>query len=54
VLDEQGFQEMGKLLVDLVAKAERVQSQSAARIKQGDGGEIPTTLALMHFESPPR
>jgi DNA-binding transcriptional ArsR family regulator len=54
VLDEEGFEEMTKLLADALSEAERIESRSAGRIKRGDGGEIPTTLALMHFESPPR
>jgi DNA-binding transcriptional ArsR family regulator len=54
VLDDKGFEEMAKLLADAVSEAERIESRSAARIKKGDGDEVHTTLALMHFESPPR
>jgi DNA-binding transcriptional ArsR family regulator len=53
VLDEEGWGEMVKLLLQVVEDVERIESRSAARMKKGDGSGIPTTLALMHFESPP-
>src|SRR3954453_986101 len=55
VLDEEGWDEMTKLLNGLLSEVEKIEAGSRARLrKDGDGAGIPTTLALMHFESPPR
>ncbi len=55
VLDEQGWEEMAELLNGVLAQAEKIESGSAARLKKADNGTgIPTTFALMSFESPPQ
>jgi DNA-binding transcriptional ArsR family regulator len=55
VLDEEGWEEMAKLLNSVLAETEKIEAASKARLKKSDdGGAIPTTFALMHFESPPR
>jgi DNA-binding transcriptional ArsR family regulator len=55
VLDQEGWDEMTKLLAGVLAEVEKIQTRSKARLrKSNDGAGIPTTFALMHFESPPR
>jgi DNA-binding transcriptional ArsR family regulator len=55
VLDEQGWEEMVKLLNTMFAETEKIEAGSKARLKKAaDGAGISTTFALMHFESPPR
>jgi DNA-binding transcriptional ArsR family regulator len=53
VLDEDGWAAMVELLNGTLAEAERIEASSRARLKKRDDGEgIPTTLAMMQFESP--
>jgi len=55
LLDEEGWSELTKYLSGVLAEVEKIESRSKARIKKSaDGAAIPTTFALMHFESPPR
>ena len=55
VLDEEGWSELTKYLSGVLAEVEKIESHSKARLKKSaDGAAIPTTFALMHFESPPR
>jgi len=55
VLDDEGWAEMAKLLNDVLSQVEKIESGSRSRLRKADNGAgIPTTFALMHFESPPR
>jgi DNA-binding transcriptional ArsR family regulator len=55
VLDEQGWDEVTKLLNGVLSQVDKIEADSAARVKKSDDGTaIETTFALMHFESPPR
>ena len=56
LLDEEGWSELTKYLSGVLAEVEKIESRSKARLKKksADGAAIPTTFALMHFESPPR
>ncbi len=55
VLDQEGWDEVTKLLAGVLAEVEKIETRSKARLrKSNDGAGIPTTFALMHFESPPR
>ena len=55
LLDEEGWSELTKYLSGVLAEVEKIESRCKARIKKSaDGAAIPTTFALMHFESPPR
>jgi DNA-binding transcriptional ArsR family regulator len=55
VLDEEGWEEMAELLNGVLSDVEKIESASTARLRKADNGAaISTTLALMHFESPPR
>ena len=54
-LDEEGWAEMTKLLNGVLSEVEKIEAGSRSRLrKAGNGAGIPTTIALMHFESPPR
>jgi DNA-binding transcriptional ArsR family regulator len=55
VLDEQGWDEMAKLLAETLAEAEKIEAGSKSRLKKGENGAgIPTTFAMLHFEAPTR
>jgi DNA-binding transcriptional ArsR family regulator len=55
VLDEEGWTEMTKLLNGVLSEVEKIEAGSRSRLRKSDNGAgIPTTFALMHFESPPR
>jgi DNA-binding transcriptional ArsR family regulator len=55
VLDEEGWSEMAKLLAGVLGDVEKIEARSRARLKKAENGAaLATTLALMHFESPPR
>jgi DNA-binding transcriptional ArsR family regulator len=54
-LDDEGWAEMTKLLNGVLGDVEKIEAASRNRLrKAGNGAGIPTTFALMHFESPPR
>ena len=52
VLDEQGWTDLNKLLKDLLEQANRIESESAARLTESKGDSINTKLAVLHFETP--
>jgi len=53
-LDERGWRELGQALMKLLERAERIQEQSAGRLKRADHqGEIDATLVMMLFETLP-
>ena len=55
VLDEEGWAEMAKLLNGVLSEVEKIEAGSRSRLRKSDNGAaIPTTFALMHFESAPR
>jgi DNA-binding transcriptional ArsR family regulator len=55
VLDDQGWDEVTKLLNGVLSQVDKIEADSRARVKKSDdGAAIETTFALMHFESPPR
>ncbi|MBX5469796.1 MAG: helix-turn-helix transcriptional regulator [Thermoleophilaceae bacterium] len=51
VLDEQGWQELGKLLADVVERALELQAESAARLAESGEEGFSTKLEIMHFPS---
>lgn len=51
-LDDEGWDEMAKLLARAFADAEKIASRSHARLKRSQEAGIPTRLVLMQFESP--
>jgi DNA-binding transcriptional ArsR family regulator len=53
-LDETGWRELSKLLASVLEEAERIESRSAERLKDGPEQEaLPTRMVIMHFEAPP-
>src|SRR5215218_10056880 len=54
VLDEEGWQEVAKLLNGMIGEVERVASASAKRVTAAGEEGIPVTVVAMQFELPPR
>ena len=53
LLDEQGWSELNRVLTKAFAEAEKIESQSARRLKKSrEEAGVPTKLVLMQFESP--
>ena len=50
-LDEQGREELARLLATLVRDALRIQDESAERLSDGPPA-TPSALAILHFERP--
>ena len=58
MLDEQGWEELGTLTMDLLERADKIQAQSAGRIaarkKNGETADtFAATLSMLLFEQPP-
>jgi DNA-binding transcriptional ArsR family regulator len=54
-LDDEGWAEMTELLNGVLNEVKKIEAGSSARLrKAANGAGIPTTFALMHFESPAR
>lgn len=50
-LDDQGWDELNKLLRELHSKAEGIGASSAKRLAKSDEEGISTMLVMMHFEA---
>src|SRR4051795_4839182 len=51
VLDQEGWDELSALLTDLQHRVRSIQDESSDRLSRaGDGGGIPTALAMIQFE----
>src|SRR5215212_7867991 len=51
-LDEQGWGEVNRIIVDALERIEKIGRESAGRLKRAGDGAIPTRVVLMQFESP--
>ncbi|HEX5763435.1 MAG TPA: hypothetical protein VFY04_10015 [Solirubrobacterales bacterium] len=51
-VDERGWREMTRLLASTLARLEKIESKSHARLASGKGEAISATVALAGFESP--
>lgn len=51
-VDERGWREMTRLLASTLAKLEKIESRSHARLAKSGAEAISTTVALAGFESP--
>lgn len=51
-VDEKGWGEITSLLASTLAKLEKIESKSSARLAKSGAEAIPTTVALAGFESP--
>src|SRR5262245_35112795 len=52
VLDEQGWSELARVMARTLGEVEKIQSQSARRLKKSQEAVVPTTVVLMQFETP--
>jgi DNA-binding transcriptional ArsR family regulator len=52
VLDDEGWQEVAKLLNGMISDIQRIAAASAKRLKGADGDGIPATVVAMQFEVP--
>jgi DNA-binding transcriptional ArsR family regulator len=52
VVDEQGWSEIADVMAQAYGKVEKIESQSARRLKKSKEAGVPTTVVLMQFESP--
>jgi DNA-binding transcriptional ArsR family regulator len=50
LLDEQGWDDLAAVLIDVLERARGIQEQSNKRRKRAPNGGIPTALVLMQFE----
>lgn len=53
LLDEEGWSEVAKVMARTVGELEKIESQSARRLKKSKDEGVPTKVVLMQFESPP-
>jgi DNA-binding transcriptional ArsR family regulator len=52
VVDEQGWSELTDVMARALRDVEKIESQSARRLKRSDVAGVPTRVVLMRFESP--
>jgi DNA-binding transcriptional ArsR family regulator len=52
LLDEQGWSDVNAALSRALAEVEKIESQSAGRLKKSSEAAVPTRVVLMQFESP--
>jgi DNA-binding transcriptional ArsR family regulator len=52
VLDEKGWTEITKLLLDTLNRSIEIQEEAATRLAEEKSDGITTKLAILHFESP--
>ena len=52
LLDEQGWSELARLMTRTLGEVEKIQSQSARRLKKSEDAGVPTSVVLMQFETP--
>ena len=53
VLDEEGWSELHRVMSEAFEEVERIESQSARRLKKSNEAGVSTRVVLMQFESPP-
>ena len=51
-LDDEGWEELSKLIAATFAEVDRIESKSAARLKKSEDGAVTARLVMMQFESP--
>jgi DNA-binding transcriptional ArsR family regulator len=54
VLDDDGWKELSNLLGDTLQQAMKIGEESASRLANDKADGIPATLAMLHFEVPPK
>jgi DNA-binding transcriptional ArsR family regulator len=53
VVDEQGWSELADIMARALREVQKVEAQSARRLKKSEEPGVPTKVVLMQFESPP-
>jgi DNA-binding transcriptional ArsR family regulator len=53
VVDEQGWSELAEVMARALRDVQKVESQSARRLKKSKEAGLPIKVVLMQFESPP-
>ena len=53
LLDEQGWSEIARVMARALGEVEKIESQSARRLKKSNEAGVSTRVVLMQFESPP-
>jgi DNA-binding transcriptional ArsR family regulator len=51
-LDDEGWAEVARVMADALAKIEKIESQSAGRLKKSSDAGIPARVVFMQFEAP--
>jgi DNA-binding transcriptional ArsR family regulator len=52
VLDEEGWSELHRVMSEALSEVEKIESQSARRLKRSKERGVSTKVVLMQFESP--
>ena len=52
VVDEQGWSELAGVMAQALRDVEKIESQSARRLKRSHEEGVPTSVVLMQFETP--
>jgi DNA-binding transcriptional ArsR family regulator len=52
VVDEQGWSELADVMARALRDVQKVESQSARRLKRSEEAGVPTKVVLMQFETP--
>ena len=53
VLDEEGWEQLNEMLVEVVERALEIEAQSAERLQAAGAEGTAAKLVVMHYESPP-
>jgi DNA-binding transcriptional ArsR family regulator len=51
-VDEQGWSEIARVMARALGEVEKIESQSARRLKKAKESGVPTSVVLMQFETP--
>jgi DNA-binding transcriptional ArsR family regulator len=52
MLDDEGWEEVSRVMADALAQVEKIESQSAGRLRKAKASGIPTRVVFMQFEAP--
>ena len=52
ILDEQAWNEVNELLTETLGRVNELAEEAANRLAKDDAKAIPTTLGILHFETP--
>jgi DNA-binding transcriptional ArsR family regulator len=52
VVDDQGWSELAEVMARVRRDVEKIESQSARRLKRSKDAGVPTSVVLMQFETP--